>query len=202
MTTALILAAAAVAFINIFWSRQDASPGHRPLPPLSPPAFQIPESGKAAPGPHPATLAAILLAGAMVAFAIRETRTPPPSPSPHPDLAHGLDLRGLFVGPEASADAATTDALMSELADVVEWDGRQKSPRIVTGSAVHELRTAARELRCRGVRLGDRQPAVRDAIKAYLDKEAGTDGGPLDDAERARWVEAYRTVSKAARAAR
>lgn len=199
MTTALILAAAAVAFINIFWSRQDASPAHRPISLPAPAPFRVPESGKGPGGPHPATLAAILLAGAMVAFAIREPRKPSP---PQPDLSPGLDLRGLFVGPDAAADAATTDALMSELADVVEWDGRQKSPRIVTGSAVHELRTAARELRCRGVRLGDRQPAVRDAIKAYLDKEAGTDGGPLDDAERARWVEAYRTVSKAARAAR
>lgn len=194
MTIPWLFVAAAAAYL--FWQSRASEPG--PLPPLAPPAFRIPESGTPARGPHPLTLAAILMAGAMVAWSVRSS---PPQPAPAPDQATGLELRGLFRGPEAAADAATTDALMSELADVVEWDGTQQSPRIATGAAVHDLRTAARELRCRGVRLGDRQPAVRDAIKAYLDKEAGTDGGPLDDAERARWVAAYRSVARAAKAA-
>jgi hypothetical protein len=147
-------------------------------------------------GPHPLTLLAILAAGAMVAFSIRENGTPAPAPGPAPVV--GLDLRGRFVGPDAAADAATTAALLEELAGQIEWDGQQAEPRMKTGAAFDDLRRAARELRCRGVSLGARQPAVRDEIKRFLDAEAGTEGGPVDAAARAKWVRAYRAVSQAA----
>jgi hypothetical protein len=110
----------------------------------------------------------------------------------------GLDLRGRFVGPDAATDAALTAALLEELASQIEWDGQQTEPRMKTGAAFDDLRRAARELRCRGVSLGARQPAVRDKIKRYLDAEAGTEGGPVDAAARAKWVKAYRAVSAAA----
>jgi hypothetical protein len=191
MTTALVLAAAAVAYL--MWSRP-AAPAS--LPPLSPipslPAGPAMSSG----GPHPLTLLAILAAGAMVAFAIRESGTPTPAPGPAPVV--GLDLRGKFVGPDAAVDAASVAALLEELAGQIEWDGQQSEPRLRTGAAFDDLRRAARELRTRGVSLGARQPAVRDAIKAFLDAEAGTEGGPVDAASRAKWVRAYRAVSAAA----
>jgi hypothetical protein len=193
MTTALLLAGLAVAWL--LWSRPAAPAG---LPPLSPipslPAGPAMSSG----GPHPLTLLAILAAGAMVAFAIRETRTPAPAPAPGPAPVVGLDLRGRFVGPDAATDAALTAALLEELAGQIEWDGQQTEPRLKTGAAFDDLRRAARELRCRGVSLGARQPAVRDAIKAFLDAEAGTEGGPVDAAARAKWVRAYRAVAQAA----
>jgi hypothetical protein len=192
MTTALVLAAAAVAYL--LWSRPAAPAG---LPPLSPipslPAGPAMSSG----GPHPLTLLAILAAGAMVAFAIRENGTPP-APAPGPAPVVGLDLRGRFVGPDAATDAALTAALLEELAGQIEWDGQQTEPRMKTGAAFDDLRRAARELRTRGVSLGARQPAVRDAIKAFLDAEAGTEGGPVDAASRAKWVRAYRAVAQAA----
>jgi hypothetical protein len=200
MTTALVLAAAAVAYL--LWSRPAAPAG---LPPLSPlPAPLVPPAAPAAAGgPHPLTLLAILAAGGMIAFAIRETRIPAPAPGPAPVV--GLDLRGRFVGPGAAADAATTAALLEELADKIQWDGlpqdqegRPKEPRLRTGAAFDDLRRAARELRCEGVSLGARQPAVRDEIKRFLDAEAGTEGGPVDAAARAKWVRAYRAVSAAA----
>ena len=193
MTTAIVLAAAAVAYL--LWARPAAPAG---LPSLSPlPAPLVPLAAPvAAGGPHPLTLLAILAAGGMVAFAIRETRTPAPAPGPAPVV--GLDLRGRFVGPDAAADAATTAALLEELAGQIEWDGSQTEPRLKTGAAFDDLRRAARELRTRGVSLGARQPAVRDAIKTFLDAEAGTEGGPVDAAARAKWVRAYRAVSQAA----
>jgi len=193
----LIAAAAAVAYL--MWTRPAAPAG---LPPLSPlPAPLLPPPGSIfAPalmsGPHPLTLLAILAAGAMVAFAILETRTPAPAPGPAPVV--GLDLRGRFVGPDAAADATTTAALLEELAGQIEWDGQQAEPRLRTGAAFDDLRRSARELRTRGVSLGARQPAVRDAIKTFLDQEAGTEGGPVDAAARAKWVRAYRAVSQAA----
>jgi hypothetical protein len=48
------------------------------------------------------------------------------------------------------------------------------------------------------VSLGARQPAVRDSIKAFLDAQVGTDGGPVDAAKRAAWVAAFRAVAQAA----
>jgi hypothetical protein len=190
MTTALLLAGLAVAWL--LWSRPVAPAG---LPPLSP-LPSLPAGPAMSSGPHPLTLLAILAAGGMVAFAIRESRTPAPAPGPAPVV--GLDLRGRFVGPDAATDAATTAALLEELAGQIEWDGQQAEPRLKTGAAFDDLRRAARELRCRGVSLGARQPAVRDEIKRYLDAEAGTEGGPVDAAARAKWVRAYRAVSQAA----
>jgi hypothetical protein len=197
MTTALVLAAAAVAYL--LWTRPAAPaslPPLSPLPaPLTAPQF-IRQDAPQAGGPHPLTLLAILAAGAMVAFAIRENGTPAPAPGPAPVV--GLDLRGLFRGEEASQDATTTAALLEELAAQIEWDGQQTEPRLRTGAAFDDLRRAARELRTRGVSLGARQPAVRDEIKRFLDSEAGTEGGPVDAAARAKWVKAYRAVSQAA----
>jgi hypothetical protein len=200
MTTALVLAAAAVAYL--LWTRPAVAPALLPLPPLSPiipPGIMplgMPGAAAGGGGPHPLTLLAILAAGAMIAFSIRESGTPAPAPGPAPVV--GLDLRGLFRGEEASQDAATTAALLEELASQIEWDGQQAEPRLRTGAAFDDLRRAARELRCRGVSLGARQPAVRDSIKAFLDAEAGTEGGPVDAAARAKWVRAYRAVAQAA----
>ena len=197
MTTALLFAAIAVIGW-LLWSRPAAPAG---LPPLSPlPAPLVPPGiAGASPehrGPHPLTILAILAAGGMVAFAILESGKPAPSPAPAP--VAGRDLRGRFVGPEAATDAATTSALLEELADAIAWDGQQAEPRLKSGAAFDDLRRAARELRTRGVSLGARQPAVRDAIKTFLDQQVGTDGGPVDAAQRAKWVSAFKAVAQAA----
>jgi hypothetical protein len=200
MTTALLLAAAAVAYL--VWSRPAVAPALPQLPPLSPiipPGIMplgMPGAAAAGGGPHPLTLLAILAAGAMIAWSLHDRPAPAPAPGPAPVV--GLDLRGLFRGEEASQDATTTAALLDELASQIEWDGSQAEPRLRTGAAFDDLRRAARELRTRGVSLGARQPAVRDAIKTFLDSEAGTEGGPVDAAARAKWVRAYRAVSQAA----
>jgi hypothetical protein len=196
MTPPLWMLAAAAAVAYLLWARPAAPAG---LPPLSPlPAPLLPPAAPVANGgPHPLTLLAILAAGAMIAFSIRESGTPP-APAPGPAPVVGLDLRGRFVGVDAAADAATTAALLDELASQIEWDGQQTEPRLRTGAAFDDLRRSARELRTRGVSLGARQPAVRDAIKTFLDAEAGTEGGPVDAAARAKWVRAYRAVSAAA----
>ena len=200
----VLAALAAVAYM--LWSRPAVAPSLPQLPPLSPIAppglAPLRAQGAAAGGggPHPFTLVAILAAGAMVAFAVRESR--PPAPAPTPPLAVGLDLRGTFVGQEASADAAVTSALLGELADCLEQDAVPKAsgaePRLRTGAQFDDLRKTARELRCRGVSLGQKHPVARDAIAKFLDGAVGTDGGPVDAAGRARWVAAYREVSRAA----
>lgn len=139
--------------------------------------------------------AAALAAAAAVAWLTTSRPSPTPVPVPTPS---GLNLRGTFVGPDAAADAATVAALMDELAGEIEWDGMQSDPLIRTGVAVDDLRQRARELRCRGVSLGEKHPRAREAIKNYLDQSAGTSGGPLSPAQRSAWVGAYREVSRAA----
>jgi hypothetical protein len=204
MTTALVLAAAAVA--DLLWSRPAAPAGLPPLSPLPAPSLP-PMAPVAAGGPHPLTRLAIIAAGGMIAFSIHESGKPRPVP-PSPAPVVGLDLRGRFVGPGAAADAATTAALLEELADKIQWDGlpqdqegRPKEARLTTGAAFDDLRRAARELRCEGVSLGARQPAVKDEIKRYLDAEVGTDGGPVDAKKRSAWVFAFKSIAQAAREA-
>lgn len=138
--------------------------------------------------------AGILGLAAALTYVNRDQAAPAPAP---PEPA-GLVLRGTFVGPEASADAATTAALFDELASEIEWDSMQPEPLLKTGVAFDELRRRARLLLCRGVSLGDKHPRAREAIKAHLDRTAGTSGGPLTPEQRSRWVSAFRDVGRAA----
>jgi hypothetical protein len=137
-----------------------------------------------------------LIAAAALAWGYGGNQSPTPAPTPAPDAR--LVLRGTFVGPDAAADAATVAALMDELASEIEWDGMQPEPLIRTGVAVDDLRQRARELRCRGVSLGEKHPRAREAIKVYLDGAAGTSGGPMSPAQRSAWVAAYREIGRAA----
>lgn len=139
--------------------------------------------------------AAGLIVAALVAYS---RNTPDPDPAPAPAPVGPLDLRGLFRGPTAAEDAATVSALCGELAEEIAWDGAQETPRWRTGVAADELRHAARELRCRGVSVGSRQPAARDAIAAHLERAVGVSGGPIDAEKRAAWVKALREIAEAA----
>lgn len=134
-----------------------------------------------------------LLAAALAAHMTSGPAEPTPAPPTGP-----LDLRGVFRGPTASADAATIGALCSELADEIEADGMAEGPFLRTGVAFDELRHRARELRCRGVSIGQRQPAARDAIASYLEAAVGTAGGPVSPEQRSAWVTAFRDIGKAA----
>ena len=141
-------------------------------------------------------------AAALVAAAIwSQSSNAPARPSPAPEPA-AFSLRGKFVGPDASADAALVAALCSELADEIEWDARQPDPLIKTGVAFDELRVRSRILLCRGESLGAKHPLAKDAIEQYLNHAAGQSGGPLTPEAKARWVAAYREVARVAEAAR
>jgi len=137
-------------------------------------------------------IAAALLVAAGVAWLASRPSAPAPDAPPAPS---GLVLS--WSGPTADADRATMGGLCAGLADAIEHDGTAASPRITTGTQVEELRVAAREGRMRGESIGARQPAARQAIGDYLDREAGKSGGPLDADARRRWVQAFRGVAAA-----
>jgi hypothetical protein len=179
LTAALIIAAALVLGGKDLWAKAEPMLAAIPRPELS----------------WRQLAAAALLIGAVAAFNLGSPVAPAPSPVPTPGP---LELRGLFAGPTGAEDAAVVSALTGELADEIAWDGSQPEPRWKTGVAVDELRQSARELRCRGVSIGARQPAARDAIAKHLEAAVGTSGGPVDAAARAAWVQALREISEAA----
>lgn len=124
-----------------------------------------------------------------------------PAPAPQPSPDGPIVLRGKFSGDPAE-DAVVISSLFSEIADEMEWDGQQADPFYKSGASMDVLRTRARAMRCRGSKLGDKHPAVRDAIHKYLDESVGVDGGPLTPEQRSKWISAYRTIARAADAAR
>ena len=139
-------------------------------------------------------IAAILMVlGLLSSLGSRET-----GPTPAPP-AGDIVLAGKFAGPTASADAAITAAMFSELADELEYDAlRAGGPHLATGVAFDDLRTRAFDLRCKGQKVGDRQPRAREAIKTYLTAKVGVSGGPVGPEQRAEWVKALREIGRAA----
>lgn len=136
----------------------------------------------------------IMLVGVLATFTHEVDDTPTPAPLP-PDA---FSLKGKFIGPEASSDAAGFSALCDELAEVIEWDGMQPDPRLKTASAFDDLRISAREARMKGVSLGARQPKAREAIKAFMEEELGTYGGPVTPEVRSAWVKTLKAIGRAA----
>jgi hypothetical protein len=178
MTVLLIVAAALILGGRDLWHKLSELAGRLPRPEVS--GRQL--------------AAAALLIGAIVSFNWQQQVTPGPPPTP----SGPLDLRGLFSGPTGAEDAAVVSALTGELAEELAWDGDQAEPYLKTGVAIDELRQRMRELRCRGVSIGARQPAARDAIARHLEAAVGTAGGPITPEQRAGWVKALRDVSEAA----
>lgn len=138
--------------------------------------------------------AAGIIAAAIAANAWENA--PAPQPSPVPD--GGLVLKGLFTGPTAGPDARVVQHLSAEIADCIETDGREQKPRLAAGVHFDDLRTRAREFRCRGESIGARQPAVGQAVAKFLDAAVGNSGGPVTPEQRAAWVTAYREIARAA----
>lgn len=153
----------------------------------------------AAPALTPRHYAGLALLAAALAYGLAPVPGPAPGPAPPPTPENvPLSLKGLFAGPTASEDAALVGAMCLELADEIQFASGQPEGYLATGIAVDELRRRVREFRCRGISIGDRQPAARDVIAKYLEQAVGTDGGPLTPEQRSAWVAAYRDIGEAA----
>jgi hypothetical protein len=123
----------------------------------------------------------------------------PSASEPAPDdTPTGIVLAGKFNGPTAAEDSACIAALCDELGHVIQQDGEKEEPRLKSGVQFDELRVVAREYRTRGVSIGDRQPRARDEIKRYMEAVLGVKGGPVTPEQRAKWVDAFFEISKAA----
>jgi hypothetical protein len=116
--------------------------------------------------------------------------------TPSPDVAPAGKLDLKWQGSTAQEDRLLVGGLTAEIADVIEYDGTLEKPRLSAGVHVDELRTRARDFRCKGENIRDRQPAVNKAVEEFLDKAVGNSGGPLSEQQRKAWVDAYREIAR------
>lgn len=121
------------------------------------------------------------------------------TPEVKPNNPVAINIGPLLQGDTAASDCALIAAMCEEVAEVIEWDGMQDDPLLSTGTALDAFRTRTRRFLCRGESIGDRQPAVRDAVAGYLDEELGSDGGEISQVQRAKWVRAYKEIAESAR---
>jgi hypothetical protein len=139
-------------------------------------------------------IAVAALAGGAVIAAYVEYGPRNSTPAPGGEFS----LRGKWIGPNAAEDAAAVAGLCRGIADALEADGSRQQPRITSGVQVEDVRVAAAEGRFLPRRLTQEQPHAVAAAGKFLDEVAGTSGGPLDAAARAKWVQAYRQLATAA----
>jgi hypothetical protein len=139
-------------------------------------------------------IAVAALAGAAVIAAYVEYGPRNSTPAPGGEFS----LRGKWIGPHAADDAAAFAGLCRGIADALDADGSRQQPRITSGVQVEDVRVAAAEGRFLPRRLTQEQPHAVAAAGKFLDDVAGTSGGPLDAAARAKWVQAYRQLATAA----
>ena len=138
--------------------------------------------------------AALLVAAVIAAWMEYAPSGAAPAPAPEGSLS----LRGKWIGPNAAADAAAFAGLCRGIADALETDGSRPQPRISNGVQIEDIRVAAAEGRFLPRRLTQAQPHATAAAGKYLDEVAGTSGGPIDAATRAKWVSSYRELAAAA----
>jgi hypothetical protein len=139
-------------------------------------------------------IAVAALAGGAVLAAYVEYGPRNSTPAPGGEFS----LRGKWIGANAAEDAAAVAGLCRGIADALEADGSRQQPRIISGVQVEDVRVAAAEGRFLPRRLTQEQPHAVAAAGKFLDDVAGTSGGPLDAAARAKWVQAYRQLATAA----
>ena len=124
-----------------------------------------------------------------------------PSVAPQPPA--GPDLVKAFAAndnrSEAAQHAHVFATICSSVADYLEDDGKRKpEPLIKNGVHVDELRRSLRQTRTRGWSFLVKYPDLGKVIDDHLTAELGTSGGPLDSAQRDKWVKAMRQLQACA----
>ena len=97
---------------------------------------------------------------------------------------------------KASEHAHTMETILASLADVIEYDGKQTTPQLITGVKFDQLRRTMRQYRMGGWSYAQQYPDLGAAIESYMTEHVGTSGGPVDTSQRQKWVDALRALSK------
>lgn len=138
---------------------------------------------------------------AAVLYLLWSNQTPDPGPLV-PDVKPSVDLVSVFAKnndrTEASCDAETFGAIVTSVAAVLDYDAKLAEPRVQTGVQIDDLRRWVRDYATGGKSFKEKYPDLGDAVKKFLDAQAGDSGGPLDDAKRAKWISALRALGSSA----
>jgi hypothetical protein len=161
------------------------------------PIFRPPTPPTTAGGP---SLWLVLLVGGIILWVSSGRGCSVPLAVPQPPA--GPDLRPAFAANdnrrEASQHAHVFATICGTLADYIEDDGKREGPLIKTGVQVDEFRRSLRQTRTRGWSFLAKYPDLSRALEDHLTTQLGTSGGPLDAAQRAKWVATMRQVQACA----
>lgn len=139
---------------------------------------------------------AVFVTACLAVWLFRSDASPGASTPDGPDLVQVF--RTSDDAAQARRDAWTFATLCSSLADQIEYDGQLSQPRLRTGVQLDDLRRWAREYRLEGRSFSAEYPALPQTVRDFLDSQVGTAGGPIDAAQRTRWITALRTLSRCA----
>lgn len=121
---------------------------------------------------------------------------------PRPIDPGGPDLLAVFQKAEnptqAAADALAFGALCQSIAEMIEFDGQQAEPQLLSGVQLDNFRTLSRFYQTGGASYAQRYPALAHVAGDYLESQLGNEGGKLDQTARARWIAAYRALAASA----
>jgi hypothetical protein len=115
------------------------------------------------------------------------------SPSP--------DLRAAFASSDkaqARQDALTFAGVNGVFAACMNLKDEQGGPAYRSGKSLDNLRHAIREAATGGWSFVERYPALKPILEKHFTDAVGTDAGPLDDAQRAKWIEAAKQLRDSA----
>lgn len=139
---------------------------------------------------------------AVIAYSLLPPLVEPHDIKPQPSDPGGPNLLAVFQKSDqttqAVADAQAFGLLCQSLAAMIEFDGKQPEPQLVSGVQLDNFRTLARFYQANGASYATRYPALAHVAGDYLESQLGTDGGKLDPAARARWIAAYRALAASA----
>ena len=115
--------------------------------------------------------------------------------NPHPN---GPDLYAVFRkgddNPTNVKWARDFAKLCHENAHAIEFDGSQEEKHLKTGRALNNVARMTRYFQKDGVSYQTQYPDLKGVLETFLNAAVGTDGGPITDAERAKWVTAFRVL--------
>lgn len=139
---------------------------------------------------------AIVLVGGGWFMGQQNTPVVPPDAPSGPDLIR--PFRSGLDSTRAKQDSLDFGTLCEEIASLIEFDGQQTTPRLKTGVQFDDFRLIARSYRLRGRSLATEYPELPTVVGSYLDSKLGNDGGPVSEASRKAWVDAYRALGRSA----
>lgn len=150
--------------------------------------------------PSPLTLwpwlLALLAGGSLLLPVPRGCHFLPSTPPAGPDLVKAFATNDNRA--EARGHARVFGTICTSVAEYLEYDGTRAEPLIKTGVQVDDLRRALRQTRTKGWSFLTKYPGLEGELETFFTRHLGTSGGPIEKAERDKWVAALRQVATCA----